>query len=107
VLCSKLDTSTAGIGIAISPQVGVFTARKLTFVRGMKAIDQWSPRRLARIAGGLYLVNILLGAFAIGVVPAIVIVAGDAAATARNIQANELLYRSGLFVLTTRAKLCR
>src|ERR1700722_11963650 len=54
-----------------------------------------SPRRLARIAGALYLINIVFGAFSIGVVPAILIVP-DMAATAHNIQAHELLYRLGL-----------
>jgi hypothetical protein len=54
-----------------------------------------SPRQLARIAGALYLVNIVLGAFAIGVVPA-VLGGPDPAATARNLQAHELLYRLGL-----------
>src|SRR5438270_7125288 len=55
-----------------------------------------SPRQLARIAGALYLINIVLGAFAISIVPAIVVVSGDAAATAHNIQTHELLYRLGL-----------
>src|SRR5215467_2793169 len=55
-----------------------------------------SPQRTARIAGGLYLVNIVLGFFAIGVVPSAIIVSGDAAATAHNILAHELLYRSGI-----------
>src|SRR5919202_2534183 len=55
-----------------------------------------APRQLARMAGALYLINIVLGAFAIGVVPAMVVVAGDAAATAHNIQTHELLYRLGL-----------
>jgi hypothetical protein len=55
-----------------------------------------SPRQLARIAGSLYLVNIVLGAFAIGVVPAIIAVGPDAAATLNNIRAHELLYRLGL-----------
>ncbi len=55
-----------------------------------------SPRTLARLAGGLYLINIVGGAFAIGFVPAMLVVAGNATATAHNIQANELLYRSGL-----------
>ena len=55
-----------------------------------------SPRQLARTAGVLYLVNIVLGAFAIGVVPAMLIVPGDLAATAHNIQAHEVLYRLGL-----------
>lgn len=55
-----------------------------------------SPRRWARIAGGLYLINIVFGAFAIGYVPAALVVSGDAAATARNLLAHELLYRLGL-----------
>ena len=70
----------------------------------MDSIADGSPRRLARIAGGLYLINILGGAFAITVVPAILVVQGDLAATAQNIQAHELLYRSGLaahLVVTT------
>jgi hypothetical protein len=53
------------------------------------------PRRLARTAGGLYLVNIVFGAFAIGLVPALLVVP-DLAATARNIQAHEGLYRLSL-----------
>ncbi len=55
-----------------------------------------SPRNLARIAGALYLVVIIGGFFAIGYVPAAIVVPGDAAATAHNIQAHELLYRLGL-----------
>ena len=55
-----------------------------------------SPRRLARIAGGLYLLNIVAGMFAIGVVPALLFVEGDAAATLHNIQAHALLYRLSL-----------
>jgi Domain of unknown function (DUF4386) len=55
-----------------------------------------SPRHLARIAGALYLINIIGGAFAISVVPAMLVVQGDAAATAHNIQSHELLYRAGL-----------
>jgi hypothetical protein len=55
-----------------------------------------SPRLLAGIAGGLYLINIVGGAFAIGFVRSTLVVSGDPAATASNIQAHELLYRSGL-----------
>jgi hypothetical protein len=62
----------------------------------MDSIADGSPRRLARIAGGLYLINILGGAFAITVVPAMLVVEGDLVATAQNIQAHKLLYRSGL-----------
>src|SRR4030081_3933134 len=50
---------------------------------------------LATSASPLYLINIIGGAFAITLVPALVCGA-DPAATARSIQAHELLYRSGL-----------
>ena len=62
----------------------------------MQSVTQVSPRRLARMAGVLYLVNIVGGAFAITIVPSMLVVHGDVAATAQNIQAHELLYRSGL-----------
>ncbi len=62
----------------------------------MKQIEEASPRNLARIAGGLYLINIIGGFFAIGFVPAAIIITGDVAATAHNIMTHELLYRSGL-----------
>jgi hypothetical protein len=61
----------------------------------MDSVTGASPRPLARIAGALYLINIVGGAFAIGVVPAILFTA-DPAVTAHNIQTHELLYRSGL-----------
>jgi len=54
-----------------------------------------SPRKLAKTAGAFYLVNIVFGAFAIGVVPAMLIVP-DVATTAHNIQTHEMLYRLGL-----------
>jgi hypothetical protein len=55
-----------------------------------------SPRLLARIAGAMYLINILCGFFAIGYVPATIVVSGDPAATAQNILAHESLYRLGI-----------
>lgn len=58
-------------------------------------IAEGSPRHLARIAGGLYLIVIVAGIFAEIFVRERLMVAGDAAATAHNIQANELLYRLG------------
>lgn len=68
-----------------------------------------SPQRAARIAGGLYLVNIVLGVLAIGIIPASLIVPGDAAATLQHIEADELLYRLGLaahmLILMTNAPL--
>jgi hypothetical protein len=54
-----------------------------------------SPRQLARIAGALYLVNVLAGAFAIGYVQT-TLFAVDPATTAANIQSHQFLYRSGL-----------
>src|SRR5918911_4565941 len=62
----------------------------------MDSIADTSPRQLARMAGALYLINFLGGAFASGIVPAMLVVSGDAAATAHNIQAHELLYRFSL-----------
>jgi len=61
----------------------------------MDSIAGASPRQLARTAGALYLINIVAGAFAIGVIPAILVVP-DVAATAHNIQTHELLYRLSL-----------
>ena len=54
-----------------------------------------SPRQLARTFGALYLVNIVFGAFALGVVPSILVV-HNMATTAHNIQTHELLYRLSL-----------
>jgi len=61
----------------------------------MDFISGASPRQLARTFGVLYLVNIVFGAFALGVVPSILVVS-NMATTAHNIQAHELLYRLGL-----------
>ena len=61
----------------------------------MDTVTGASPRQLARIAGALYLINIVGGAFAIGFVNG-TLFAPDPATTAANIQAHQLLYRSGL-----------
>jgi hypothetical protein len=55
-----------------------------------------SPRRLARIAGLLYLVNAIVAGFAYGFVATKVYAAGDAAATAANVLANPGLVRLGV-----------
>ena len=55
-----------------------------------------SPRRQARLAGALYLVVILAGMFAEIFIRPKILVAGDAAATARNLVAHGQLYRVGL-----------
>lgn len=54
-----------------------------------------SPKALARIAGALYLLLVVLGVFAHLVVRGRVYVPGDASATAENIVANAALFRLG------------
>lgn len=61
-------------------------------------IAEASPQQLARIAGGIYIINVVAGALIIGYIPTTIIVPGNPAATAHNIVAHELLYRSGLLV---------
>jgi hypothetical protein len=58
-----------------------------------KIIDQ---KRTARFAGSMYLIMGLTAAYGLMVVPKQIIVRGDMAATASNILANELLFRSGI-----------
>lgn len=58
-------------------------------------ITEVSPRMQARIAGLLYLIVIVGGAFAELAVRGRLVVPGDAAATARNIITHPLLYRLG------------
>ncbi len=55
-----------------------------------------SIKAIARTGGLLYLINIVLGVWAIGYVPGTIIVNGNAAATAHNIITHEQLYRLGL-----------
>lgn len=57
-----------------------------------------STRRLARMAGAAYLVNVLAGIFSLMVVPSVTGSHGDPAATVRNILAHETLYRAGIAV---------
>jgi hypothetical protein len=61
-------------------------------------IAQARPRLYARIAGALYLIVIVGGVFAQVLVRGRLVVHGDAAVTAHNIQAHELLYRLGFAV---------
>jgi hypothetical protein len=55
-----------------------------------------SPQHYARLAGLLYLLVIPLGIFGALAVPSMLIVPGDAAATARNLIASESLFRLGI-----------
>jgi hypothetical protein len=56
----------------------------------------YSPKRLARIAGVLYLINAIFGGFAFAYVLGQVFVAGDAVKTAANVAANPELVRVGV-----------
>jgi hypothetical protein len=55
-----------------------------------------NPLKWARAVGALYLVLLILGPFSLLYVPTVLIEPGDAAATAGNVAANELLYRLGI-----------
>ena len=55
-----------------------------------------APRRLARVAGLLYLINAVVAGFAYGFVATRMYAAGDAAATAGNVLANPGLVRLGV-----------
>jgi len=55
-----------------------------------------SLKKRARIAGLLYLILIISGVYSIMIVPSRIIVLGDAAKTAQNIQFNEFLFRTGI-----------
>ena len=61
----------------------------------MTSVTGASPRQLARMAGALYLINVIGGAFAIGFIQS-TLFSPDPAITAANIQAHQLLYRFGL-----------
>lgn len=55
-----------------------------------------SNKKKARIAGALYFVTSIFGFFGLAYVPNVIVVSGDAAATAHNISAHELLFRAGI-----------
>jgi hypothetical protein len=52
--------------------------------------------KAARIAGGIYLAEILIGPISLIYVPNVIIVSGNATATADNIRAHETLFRLGI-----------
>ena len=58
-------------------------------------VTDMSPMAYARIAGVLYLIITVAAIFAHFIVPDQLIVAGDAAATAKNILASESMFRLG------------
>lgn len=58
--------------------------------------DTNATKKAARIAGVLYLLLAVTGAFSILYVPSTLVVFGDAAATAEKISSSELLFRAGI-----------
>ena len=62
------------------------------------ALRDMSPKVKARLAGTFYLITMLGGVFAQGFVSDQLVVASDAAATARNIQTHEPLFRLGFAI---------
>lgn len=76
-------------------------AKKSTFTSNASSNDEGestmnSPKRLARIAGVLYLLVAIFGGFAEGFLDPKMYVAGNAAATAGNVVANAGLMRMGV-----------
>jgi len=56
-----------------------------------------STRKTARIAGALYLLSAVTAGVPLMYVPSTLIVSDNAAATANNILASEMLFRAGIF----------
>jgi hypothetical protein len=76
------------------PIDGLGTERMLAHsARGERTSE---PRRLARIAGLMYVINAIFAGFAFGLVATKMYAAGDAAATAANVLANPGLVRVGV-----------
>ena len=67
----------------------------------MTTKEKINPNKTSRVAGCLYLMLFPLGIFGIIYVPSSLIVLGDAATTASNIMANELLYRLSIVTALT------
>ena len=70
----------------------------MTAVSSVDRPADMSPRTKGRYAGALYLLYIIAGVYAQGFVADRLYVAGNAAATAANILANQSTYRLGLTV---------
>src|SRR5437588_4332551 len=79
----------------MTPRADPFQGEREAF-RVASADTMNSPKRLARIAGVLYLLVGIFGGFAEGFVYPKMYVAGDAATTARNLLANSGLVRIGV-----------
>jgi len=75
----------------------IATGRALPQLKGQEAPSVvTSPKRLARLAGLLYLVVGVFGGFAVGYVSPMLYVPGDAAATAEKVLSNAGLVRFGI-----------
>jgi type IV secretory pathway VirB3-like protein len=67
-----------------------------TTIPGVTKSDRAELARRARVAGLLYLVAIVLGPFSLIYVPNVIVVTGNAGATADNIRSHEMLFRLGI-----------
>lgn len=60
------------------------------------SINGFAPKSFARFAGLLYLIIAIAGGFSIGYMPSVVVIPGDAAATAESLLAHPGLFRLGI-----------
>jgi Domain of unknown function (DUF4386) len=72
-----------------------YTMKLIKFIQTKRGINMNSVNKTARFAGLLYLALAVLSAFGLVYVPSIILVPGDAAATANNIVTSESLFRLG------------
>jgi hypothetical protein len=98
----QYDTLYASMVVLLAILVGGFSHRSIAMNKQRESRNRQkgalmsSPKRLARIAGLLYLIVGIFGGFAIAYVTAKVYVPGDAATTAGNVLANSGLVRIGV-----------
>lgn len=62
----------------------------------MSILPNSPPHAYAKMAGLMYLLIAVFGGFSIGYVPTVIVVAGDATATAQNLLAHQTLFRLGI-----------
>jgi hypothetical protein len=105
---SRLDTAgakgrnrpVAVVGLKSFQGAGKIPFNRFSAIQ-TSTVGEWvmtSKKKQARFAGLLYLTGVPTSIFSLFYVPSTLMVSGDAAATIRNIEASELLYRSGVYI---------